>query len=318
MLRLPEFSPIKTRSGSKLGRAAESPEIADLTEERTVHEENVVNEGLREPGGSTSTILPVKPPRSRSGLTANNHAILLRKQRWLREYSPYFPLGSQNVGAAVDATLVFAQAEAGTAVCISPDGLLLTCSHCVAESVDGVDVSKSYWLLFASSRIVEANCVAWDGRRDLALLKVVAAQEPPDLDAANLARPDQNSPFQIVSVSETAPKLNSSLACVGQPGADDLETERAEVKTHYDILHVSAGKFRGYETSPDLQDNSEIGALKHDCWTYWGHSGAPLIEQATGKLIGLHSSWDDETGMRRGIALEAILEFLKEHDVVTR
>jgi hypothetical protein len=82
-------------------------------------------------------------------------------------------------------------------------------------------------------------------------------------------------------------------------------------KTNFDILHVSTGLFRGHAAGQDLQDNSEIGALKHDCWTYWGHSGCPIVETVAGTLVGLHSSWDEKTGMRRGIPLEAILEFLK-------
>lgn len=62
-------------------------------------------------------------------------------------------------------------------------------------------------------------------------------------------------------------------------------------------------------------DNAEIGALMHDCWTYWGHSGAPLVDAKAGGLVGLHSSWDEETGMRRGIGVEAIVEFLREAGV---
>lgn len=50
----------------------------------------------------------------------------------------------------------------------------------------------------------------------------------------------------------------------------------------------------------------------HDCWTYWGHSGAPLMLRATGELVGLHSSWDDQSGMRRGVPLVALRAFLDE------
>lgn len=48
----------------------------------------------------------------------------------------------------------------------------------------------------------------------------------------------------------------------------------------------------------------------HDCWTYWGHSGAPILEVNKGTLVGLHSSWDEETGMRRGVGGVAIVAFL--------
>lgn len=64
-----------------------------------------------------------------------------------------------------------------------------------------------------------------------------------------------------------------------------------------------------------VQDNSEIGALMHDCWTDWGHSGAPLVERGSGSCTGMHSSWDDDTGMRRAVAWEVISAFPYMHCV---
>lgn len=43
------------------------------------------------------------------------------------------------------------------------------------------------------------------------------------------------------------------------------------------------------------------------------HSGAPLVDWSSGMLIGLLSSWDDETGMRRGVQWEAIETFSRSH-----
>ncbi|KAK0715427.1 AT hook domain-containing protein family protein, partial [Lasiosphaeris hirsuta] len=196
------------------------------------------------------------------------------------------------------ATLVFAQEEAGTAVCIRRDGLLLTCAHCVAETAAELDRTKTHWLLFASGAVVSAVCVAWDGRRDLALLRVTGAQG------------DGGGVFPAVEVAERTPGVGTGLVCVGHPGSEDLEVEEEGVETGYPVLHLSMGVYRGCERGQDLQDNSEIGALKHDCWTYWGHSGAPLLQRKTGRLVGLHSSWDESTGVRRGVPLEAIKEFL--------
>lgn len=62
----------------------------------------------------------------------------------------------------------------------------------------------------------------------------------------------------------------------------------------------------------DPQDNAEIGALMHDAWTYWGHSGAPLVAKGDGGLVGVHSSWEEGTGMRRGIGGAAVRAFLRE------
>jgi hypothetical protein len=244
-----------------------------------------------------------------------------KTQSWLKSFA-----GKEKLASAARATLVFAQEEAGTAVCISSSGLLLTCSHCVAETSEELDQSarKRKWLLFASGQVVLAECVAWDPRRDLALLQVTAAQPEPQsanphaLPAFNNTASASILSFPFVTLAEVPPRLRAALVCIGHPGSEDLEVAQSGVKTGYDTLHVSTGVFRGYTPDQDLHDNSEIGALKHDCWTYWGHSGAPLVEQRTSHLIGLHSSWDEKTGMRHGVPLGAIRQFLQQYAPVLK
>ena len=214
--------------------------------------------------------------------------------------------GGETIGQAAAATLIFAQHEAGTAVCVSADGLLLTCSHCVAESREDFERRVDKWLIFASGCVVRAECVVWDDRRDLALLQIVAAQQKPHDSGVG-----PSFPFITFGTAQ-----GSHLLCIGHPGSEDLEASTSGIETDYDVLHVSTGRFRGLAPDQDPQDNSEIGALMHDCWTYWGHSGAPLISRSNGKLVGLHSSWDDETGMRRGVPLVAIRAFLDEHTIM--
>ena len=263
-------------------------------------------------------------------LSSRDQKLLQSKQRRLRLEDFSHPAQYEPEPHLLDvakATLVFAQEAAGTAVCISPDGLLLTCSHCIATSreeleeeiANGAMVRR--WLLFASGIAVQAELVpgSWDDRRDLALLNVIAAQRSTSDNPALVQSgqiPESSKPplvFPYVSPALSSPEPRDSLICVGHPGSEDLEASTAGVATDYDILHISDGRFRGYAKGQNLQDNSEIGALKHDCWTYWGHSGAPLIDQKTGTLVGLHSSWDEETLMRRGVPLEAIQQFLLLH-----
>ncbi|KAI9692436.1 MAG: hypothetical protein M1822_006667 [Bathelium mastoideum] len=265
-----------------------------------------------------------------TSLSARDHQLLQFKQRNLRREDFSHPAQYQpnsRLLIVAQATLVFAQEAAGTAVCISPDGLLLTCSHCVSasreeleeESRTGAKVRR--WLLFASGIAVQAELVtgAWDDQRDLALLNIVGAQRNASRgpDAANSnqrqTEHDVSFAFPYVNIAVSSPRPKDSLICIGHPGSEDLEASIPGLATGYDVLHISEGQFRGYARGQDLQDNSEIGALKHDCWTYWGHSGAPLIDQKTGKLVGLHSSWDEETLMRRGVPLEAVRQFLQLH-----
>lgn len=243
-----------------------------------------------------------------SKLPSDDLSLLRLKQRKLRQPNAQVPSfiersnGSNepSLAQAAAATLVFAWEAAGTAICISSGGLLLTCSHCVAETEEEYVPAKLRWLLFASGDAVQAECVAWDPRRDLALLQITAASA-------------SCTSFPHIDISTAPSKLNTPLLCIGHPGSEDLEASQAGIETNYDVLHISEGRFRGLAEDQDVQDNSEIGALMHDCWTYWGHSGAPLVGRNNGRLIGLHSSWDDETGMRRGIAWEAVRDFLEEH-----
>lgn len=274
---------------------------------------------------TSSTFIRILPSiliSESAGLTKAELALLNAKQYQLRHSKTQTWLksssGKEKLASTARATLVFAQEEAGTAVCISSSGLLLTCSHCVAGSLEELDQpgSKSKWLLFASGQAILAECVAWDPRRDLALLQITAAQPEPQIansHALPASDSTANATFPFVPVAEVPPRLRAALICIGHPGSEDLEVAQPGVKTGYDTLHVSTGVFRGYNPEQDLHDNSEIGALKHDCWTYWGHSGAPLVEQSTGRLIGLHSSWDEKTGMRRGVPLEAIQHFLQQY-----
>ncbi|KAF3804669.1 hypothetical protein GCG54_00012158 [Colletotrichum gloeosporioides] len=302
-------SPRRTRQRAKLAAAAASSSNAGNKTELSIS-------ATEETSRSGSSVIYSLPGNLGSGLKPKDLSrqdlrLLLKKRRLLLENQILIPEDMQMKGlsSSVIATLVFAQEEAGTAVCISPDGLLLTCSHCIAETADDFDATESHWLLFASGRVVEAKPLAWDARRDLALLKIVAAQEPPLTSSASPA----TSTFPFIPTAVFAPPLKSRLICVGHPGSEDFEASEPGVKTGYDVLHLSTGTFRGCAEGQEVQDNSEVGALMHTCWTYWGHSGAPLIDRKSGKLIGLHSSWDDETGMRRGVALEAIQGFLAEN-----
>jgi hypothetical protein len=289
-----ELPPRQTRSRSR----ATSPQKSDQPVSRNVNN----------PAGTlkvdTLQTLPEKLTAKLTQLSGDDLKILTKKQSWLRNYRPSIPVTpTPEIEAAINATLVFAQEEAGTAVCISPDGLLLTCSHCIAESKEELSerTSKGYWLLLASGQVVQAKHLAWDAKRDLALLKIVATQSR------------STAEFAHVKISQTLPKVRARLICIGHPGSEDLEASMPGIQTNYDVLYVSEGKFCGYAAGQDIQDNSEIGALMHDCWTYWGHSGAPLVDVKSGEVVGMHSSWDDQTAMRRGIALQAIQEFLSEN-----
>lgn len=273
--------------------------------------ENLPNSLLREITPDARKVLTLKKSRLQE-LSAATSSI---SSKCPNNFSLDHPLAkTPPISNVVAATLIFPGEDAGTAVCISSTGLILTCSHCVADSKAKFksSIRQERWLLFASGRVMRARFVAWDGRRDLGLLQITATQDASDQHSSSDATSANLANFPFINVAKEQPKV-ARLICVGQPGSEDLEASTAGIATGYDVIHVSTGKFHGIAESQDPEDNSEIGALMHDCWTYWGHSGAPLVDRKTVELIGLHSSWDDETGMRRGVPLVAIRSFLKEH-----
>jgi len=209
---------------------------------------------------------------------------------------------------ALESTLIFAQYEAGTAVCISSAGWILTCAHCFGDTEEEYqDSNKRRWLLFYNGVAVQTECRIWDGKRDLALLRIIAMESEPVNNA-------EFSKITSVPIYEGKSTYKMPILCIGQPGRDDPESA-SDRGTKYNLVEVSRGVYRGMVQGSDPQDNSEIGTLMHDAWTYWGHSGAPLVRESDGTLVGLHSSWDDKTAMRHGVPKAAIKDFL-QHTLV--
>ena len=255
---------------------------------------------------TTGQIQYIAPGSVLTGISSTELSLLRRKQSKLERTSTTLEAEVADRPEhlkAVKSTLIFAQHEAGTAVCVDPRGYLLTCSHCIGETVDEWQANKRKWLLTYQGIALQAECQAWDSTRDLALLKIITIE---------ISAPATSVPLDHIDLSTRALKVWTPIFCLGQPGAEDLESATYR-KTKYNLLELSEGRYRGMRKGANPQDNAEIGALKHDAWTYWGHSGAPLCREDDGSLIGLHSSWDEETSMRHGIPGEAIGAFLELH-----
>jgi hypothetical protein len=252
------------------------------------------------------------PGSNLPGLTFEELTLLHEKQKRLVSNAssildslPHSVKINPRIRNALHSTLIFAQYEAGTAVCIDPSGWVLTCSHCFGDTEKEWKANKRKWLLFYTGLAVQVECRVWDSKRDLALAKIIAIEssEGEDSDTAS---------FYHVRLFSHGLSKKTPILCIGQPGRDDLEST-SNRRTKYNLIEVSQGTFCGMVPDVDPHDNYEIGTLKHNAWTYWGHSGALLVRATDGTLVGLHSSWDDQTAMRHGIPPVAIQHFLEQH-----
>jgi hypothetical protein len=218
--------------------------------------------------------------------------------------------------AALGAAAHIMQAEAGSAVLVGPDAVL-TCAHCVCaegdpggESDDDsegssagaeegaappppVRVGRVKLVLLAGGGVLVTECAAVDERADLALLRVVA-------------RAGAVAPW--VAPRAAAPRAREPVVCVGNPSEFDLERGGRRTAFSPPVFHVSTGDYRG-DTDPARRAAIGLGGMRHSAWTYWGHSGAPLLDAAA-KLCGVHNSWDESNGRRHGVAWRDVSAFL--------
>jgi len=165
---------------------------------------------------------------------------------------------------------------------LNADGLILTAGHVVKEK------GQRRLVTFPDGRVFPGVCTAVDGKLDLALVKLI-----------------KSLPVPYAPVAPAAPKAGTWVACIGQPGS---KTPRGR-PTGYQPFHVSTGQIRGFLSNP--LGNQRLGRTKHDAWTYWGHSGSPLLNKK-GQIVAMHNSWDSTTAMRHAVTHEAIVHFLKK------
>ena len=193
-------------------------------------------------------------------------------------------------------------------------------------------------VMFASGRTFLARCVSVvesaDGEQDVAAMVLGAEIDvPATRDGFDRGCGDDEGGCDVLpsaALATTPATIGDPLFCVGNPSSVDLESITAgSIEFEPPTWHASVGACVGYldpatqqlqaaqaargraptrgerrRVAKSAPTDSEAGTyLQHSCWTYWGHSGAPLFD-AQGRVVGLHCAWDDSTGMRHGQKLQ--------------
>ena len=188
---------------------------------------------------SPETIRVVVPGSKLSGLSRAELTLLRQKQSKLAKNasSTLSLFTGRHIHNALNATLIFAQYEAGSAVCIDPAGWILTCAHCFGDDEEEYKTAeKRRWLLFYTGLAVQVECRQWDPVRDLALLKILAIE-------SDAGKGGDIPTFSFVPLSLYAPTYRDAIVCIGQPGRDDLESTSSR-RTKYNLVELSEGTFR--------------------------------------------------------------------------
>lgn len=190
---------------------------------------------------------------------------------------------------SLEASIHLVQDEFGSGFCIDSRGFFLTCYHCVERK-------EKCTIIFPSGEISEAFVIYKDKLLDLALLEIK----------------NSNTTYKYLNIAKETAEKGTKVFCIGNPCDEDLESEQQGRKTNYLPFHISFGKVQNYTKDRTFgRVKSGLGPLIHCCWTYWGHSGAPIINY-DGQVVGIHNSWDDKNCNRHGLSVETICEFMKK------
>ena len=188
---------------------------------------------------------------------------------------------------------------------LTPRGLVLTCAHNVVPPGVQVEDHAAAALVglaglpvrFPDGTLMRGHCLALDRRRDLALLELVAPRASFLFGEREAVAAQRQLPFARLAAQD--PPRDAWVACIGTPSQETPERGP---------FHVSLGKALGLAAPGEERG---LGALAHDAWTYWGHSGAPLFD-AQGRLVGVHNTWDPRRGTRHAVPVGTIRAWLAE------
>ncbi|WP_299884317.1 serine protease [uncultured Lacinutrix sp.] len=134
-----------------------------------------------------------------------------------------------------------------------------------------------------------------------------------ELDIALLCIDEKNHNGDILpeglELSYEIPKFKEKIFVVGYPACDDQIKKGNHFNGLRDVKQFAPGKF----SKTPIHEHIYF----HDCTTWGGNSGSPLIDFETGKVLGVHFAGDLEStrGFRTnyavsGLALKDILEEL--------
>lgn len=167
------------------------------------------------------------------------------------------------------AVRIYAGGAVGSGINLDPTGRVLTAAHVVPGPDADVRVE------FPDGSTFRAHVETYDRRADVAVLAVS--------DAALLPS---------ASLAAAPPRVGDPVAMVGQPavGGGPAHPHRP--------FHVSSGNLLAIVDDPAA--DQRLGGVTHDAWTYWGHSGAALLD-VHGDVVALHNSWHEGDGTRHAV-----------------
>ena len=224
-------------------------------------------------------------------------------------------LNKEIIEKVKDSCLCRVSDEFGSAVCINNKGYILTCSH--AAPPFEYEKSKESLYIFPNGDLVKTLTIEKDEKLDLALLKIIEIYENEKYFKIEKI-PEKKFLYSKIKVTpkKENEKVGEKIFCIGNPCFAMYDDYGKFEKNKYKPFWVTFGKIKGY-IGDAIYCKKELGPLIHNCWTYWGHSGAPIFNKY-GEIVGMHNSWNDKNGDRHGLSLLGIHKFISKFDFLNK
>ncbi len=215
-------------------------------------------------------------------------------------------LASPVPGAESVAKILGPKNITGTGFLIGPD-LLMTSRHVVVDIGDVVGTRVAF---------------GWEFGHDLATVVNVAEPTIATGPDGGLAVEFEDLDLDVAILRLTSTPAEATVVTLGRPPADGSvvtvvgypnEAGDENVSDAAAIILLGGPALLGRKrASPGLLRSSTRSELHHDCSTMPGSSGSPLIDPATGAVVGLHRGRVPDSILPRNLALPmpAIVEIL--------
>ena len=192
---------------------------------------------------------------------------------------------------------------------------ILTCSHATPPFEE--EESKESLYIFPNGDLVKTLTIEKDEKLDLALLKIIEIYENERYFKIEEI-PEKKFIYSKIKVTpkKENEKVGEKIFCIGNPCFAMYDDYGKFEKNKYKPFWVTFGKIKGY-IGDAIYCKKELGPLIHNCWTYWGHSGAPIFNKY-GEIVGMHNSWNDKNGDRHGLSLLGIHKFISKFDFLNK
>ena len=222
--------------------------------------------------------------------TGSKNCIENQIKSWIEDES----VQSKLFNAQKSCVFVSTDDSFGSGICIDSKGIILTAKHCIDENIQisFADLSGKQ-----SAIHIYKNCkyIEMSDDYDLALIQI-------DNDHKD---DEKEYKFPLTNIATKPVKKGDGIYIIGHP-ANSKRLKQTENKLQQNIC---GGRIIGLPSKKSLLKQQNImGGIKHNCVTFGGHSGAPLLN-VNGEIVGIHVTCDNFEGT--AITQQAMQQFIR-------